>query len=76
MEYFLVLSIVDTEFGLLQADAVPPNDLLAIYTAATATLTNAHANIPIYPRTQGALVHLALAAKRYYDFTITHGLTM
>ena len=76
IEYFLVLSIVEAEFGLLQSDALPADELLALYTAAIATITNSAPNLPVYPRTQDALVHLALAVKRYYTFTVMHGLTM
>ena len=72
----LVLSITETEFGLLETDALPADKLHFLYTAATSAMENVAPHLPIYPRTQVALVALTQAVKRYYRFTVLHGLTM
>lgn len=51
LEYFLMLIIVESEFGLLDTDALPREELLELYVATAATITSVTPHLPIYSMT-------------------------
>ena len=75
MEYFLILCIMEGEYGLLAADALPAEDLHNLYTIAVKNTTALTTNPPVYVRTQASLLQLAQTVKRQYNFTAEHCLT-
>ena len=75
LEYFLIVAIVEAEFGLLVSDALPGNELHTMYTDAPAALLATNSTVPVYPWMPSALLQLASTAKQNYAFVDTHALT-
>ena len=75
LEYFLVLSIIEEEFGLLDTDALPHDELHSLYSAAVESITKITGRLAVYPRLQAAVAQLASAVKTQYNFTAIKGLT-
>ena len=46
-----MVSIVESEFGLLDTDPLSGEELVELYRAATATITNVTPHLPIYHST-------------------------
>ena len=72
LEYFLITSVVETEFGLLETDALPGEKVLLLYTNACNTITSITPDLGVYLLNQVELLRIARLVKENYKYTTTH----